>query len=76
MNALSFGSSTLNCPTNGLLYIETNKDFELELYSTSGSLLIKTKNKNSIDLSNLNNGLYILQLKIDNKILTNKIIKH
>lgn len=62
-------------PTNGLLNIETKKDFELELYSTSGSLLIKTKNKNSIDLSNLNNGLYILTIKIDGNVLTNKIIK-
>lgn len=62
-------------PTSGILNIETNKDFELELYSTTGSLLIKTKNKNSIDLSSLNNGLYILIIKIDDKILTNKIIK-
>lgn len=62
-------------PTTGLLNIETDKYFELELYSTSGELLFKTTNKKSIDLSNLNNGLYILQLKIDDKILTNKIIK-
>lgn len=62
-------------PTSGILNIETNKDFELELYSTTGSLLIKTKNKNSIDLSSLNNGLYILTIKIDDKVLTNKIIK-
>lgn len=62
-------------PTSGILNIETNKDFELELYSTTGSLLIKTKNKNSIDLSSLNNGLYILTIKFDDKVLTNKIIK-
>lgn len=62
-------------PTNGLLNIETDLEYELELYSTTGSLLIKSANKKSIDLSNFNNGLYILQLKIDDKILTNKIIK-
>jgi bacillolysin len=62
-------------PTNGLLNIETNKDFELELFSTTGSLLINTKNKNCIDLSTLEKGLYILTIKIEDKVLTNKIIK-
>lgn len=62
-------------PTSGLLNIETDKDFELELYSTSGSVLIKKTNEKSIDLSSLNNGFYVLQIKIGDKILTNKIIK-
>ena len=62
-------------PTGGILYIETNKEFELEIYSTSGMLLLKSVNEHIIDLSDLNNGLYILQIKIDGKIMKNKIIK-
>lgn len=62
-------------PTNGFLTIETDKDFELELYSITGSLLVKSANIKSIDLSSFSNGIYILQLKIEDKILTNKIIK-
>ena len=63
-------------PTTGMLTIDTNNSFELELYSTSGLLLIKTANVKNLDLSNLNKGIYILQLKINNKIVTNKIIKN
>ncbi|OQA99222.1 MAG: Bacillolysin precursor [Bacteroidetes bacterium ADurb.Bin217] len=62
-------------PTDGLLHIETNKDFDLELCSTTGSVLVKTKNKNSIDLSDLENGIYILTIRIEGKLLSNKIIK-
>jgi len=62
-------------PTEGVLHIKSDKEFELEIYSTSGQLLIKSKDIKIIDLSNLNNGLYILKLKIDNKTLTDKIIK-
>lgn len=62
-------------PTDGLLHIETNKDFDLELCSTTGSVLVKTKNKNSIDLSDLENGIYILTIRIEGKLFSNKIIK-
>ena len=51
-----------------------NENFVIELYSVVGELLMLTKNK-KIDLSNFENGVYILKAKQGSKIEIKKIIK-
>lgn len=62
-------------PNSGVLHITTEEQFVLEIYSISGMLLLKSENEKNVDLSNINSGIYILKLKVDNRIFTNKIIK-
>lgn len=62
-------------PTKGLVTIQTNKDFEVELHATSGALVLKDQNTSSIDLSNLSKGLYIMTITIDGNVFTNTILK-
>jgi bacillolysin len=62
-------------PTSGILYIESDKDFTIRILSTTGSVLINTKNQKEIDLTNCPSGLYILQIEIDGKMIKDKLIK-
>ncbi len=62
-------------PTDGLLLVKTDRDFKLKIYSPSGHLLINIENQQEINLSNLANGFYIMQIEIDGRIFTDKIIK-
>ena len=58
--------------------INNNKVDEYRIYATSGQQLITGKNLNSeqsIDVSKLPAGLYILQIKVDDQLITHKIIK-
>lgn len=64
-------------PSNGVLTINNPAAKVLSIYNSSG-LLIKTFNTlaNTIDLTEQPNGLYFVVLKLDDKILFKKIIKH
>ena len=62
-------------PTDGILFIKSNKEFRVKIYSMSGILLIDETNNKEIDLSNYSNGLYIMQIETDGKVLTDKIVK-
>ena len=58
--------------------MNNNKVDEYRIYATSGQQLITGKNLNSeqfIDVSKLPAGLYILQIKVDDQLITHKIIK-
>ncbi len=60
--------------------IEKNKyfdytDFSIYLYDLNGKRIKKTIKENSIDISNLNPGIYILKLISENLTATKKIIK-
>ena len=58
--------------------MNNNKVDEYRIYATSGQQLIAGKNLNSeqsIDVSKLPAGLYILQIKVDDQLITHKIIK-
>lgn len=62
-------------PTNGILYIETDRDFRINIITLTGKVLFDKKNQKEIDLTDCQPGLYILQLEIDGKVIKDKIIK-
>ena len=65
-------------PTNGILNIELTgqQEKELILYNTNGQQVYTNKlNKTStLDLSNLSNGVYYLQIKNEKSVDTKKLI--
>ena len=62
-------------PTDGFLFVKTDKDFKLKIYSLAGQLMLSVENEREINLSNLANGFYIIQIETEGKILTDKLIK-
>lgn len=61
-------------PSKGTIIIDTQKEFEIQIFSTSGRLLFESKNDKSIDISSLNKGVYILKLQLDNNVLVDRLI--
>ena len=65
-------------PTNGLLYIESNNLFEIlevKLYNTLGTNIKINLSNESIDLSDINSGIYFLSIKTSKGIITKKIMR-
>ncbi len=62
-------------PTKDVLTIETRLDIQIEVHDLMGKLLIKTKNVNRLDLSDLSNGLYNLSIIHEEKRYNKQIIK-
>ena len=62
-------------PTKNTLTIETRLDIQIEVHDLMGKLLIKTKNVNRLDLSDLSNGLYNLSIIHKDKRYNKQIIK-
>lgn len=68
-------------PTNGDLFIknDTNTSCEFTLINSLGAVvLVKTSYSmnEKLSLDNLPRGIYTLQLKTDNELLTKKILKN
>lgn len=65
-------------PTNGLVNINAPDDFMYKIIDATGKELLSSSNKvnGSIDLSNLNAGLYTLVLNINNQTLNYRIQKN
>ena len=62
-------------PAQDILNIETQQQIEtVKIYNLQGQL-IKEVSTNSIDVSNLNTGLYFVQVTVDGKSITKKFIK-
>lgn len=65
-------------PSNNLINVNLsnpNMDYTIEVYSILGQQLLKTSDNTVIDISDLTRGIYILTIKQENKIWTNKIVK-
>ena len=63
-------------PVNNILNIKTNiTNYNIKLYDITGKLLINTYNKNSLDLSTYELGIYILKISNNNFTESFKIIK-
>ena len=65
-------------PTNGLLHIESNNLFEISeiiLYNALGTNIKINLSNESIDLSDINSGLYFLSLKTSKGMITKKIMR-
>lgn len=64
-------------PTNGIVSIKSNgieyKYNQISIMDLTGKILMKMNNSNSIDLSSLSNGIYIVHIKTDNGIAIRKI---
>ncbi|ARV06037.1 hypothetical protein BTO04_04675 [Polaribacter sp. SA4-10] len=67
-------------PTNGnTIYIKTSNNTDVHIYNVLGKIVKSVKitaNKNSIDVSKLSKGIYIVKMSIDNKSITKKLIKN
>jgi hypothetical protein len=62
-------------PVNDYLHIDIEENFTAKLFSINGALLIDVKSKKIIDVSKFNTGIYILQIQIEDKIYSGKILK-
>lgn len=63
-------------PVSNALNIETKEKVDnIILYDILGKEVLRTKKTNDIDVSNLNNGVYILKLMTEKGIRENKIVK-
>jgi len=63
-------------PTNGILiYNEHIRIENIDIYDSLGKLTNKIKKfENKLDLHNLEDGIYFVQIQIKNKIFTEKIL--
>ena len=60
------------------LYIDTNQTLNIEIFNILGKRLITDEvnsNKNYLNLSNLNSGIYLIKISNNNKTITKKLIK-
>ena len=62
-------------PVNDYLHLDIEENFTAKLFSINGALLMDIKSKKIIDVSKYNTGIYILQIQIEDKIYSGKIIK-
>lgn len=61
-------------PTNGITFFNTTLD-QMRLYSADGKLILNQQNCNSIDLSELPNGIYLLSIQKNLIQIQRKITK-
>jgi len=62
-------------PVEDYLHINLDETFQAKVFSINGSLLVDVKNEKTIDISNFSSGTYILQIQIEDKIYSSKILK-
>ena len=62
-------------PVDNYLHIDIEENFTAKLFSINGALLIDVKSKKIIDVSKFNTGIYILQIQVENKTYSGKILK-
>jgi len=64
-------------PVNNVLYISGNLQFyNIELYSILGQKLLTKTSSSKIDMSLLNNGVYLLKISNENSTYTARVIKN
>lgn len=62
-------------PAKNTININTDiKDYSIEIFNQTGVIIKSAKNIKSIDISNLNNGIYLFRISTDNGFSTKKII--
>lgn len=62
-------------PTKGIIKVSGSKIDKIEVHSISGAMVKSNFNENQIDLSDLNNGIYLLKITGNDKLVVKKIIK-
>ena len=54
--------------------IITEESFEAKIFSINGTFLLDSFSNKNINMSRFSEGVYILQIKVENTIYTRKII--
>ena len=62
-------------PVADRVYVEASDLIELNLYSLEGKLLVFTQD-NTVDMSTLEPGVYLVQILTKNGVVTQKVIKN
>jgi Secretion system C-terminal sorting domain len=63
-------------PTKNILNVSTIENIKsLELFDLNGRMIIKNENLESINIENLNSGIYLLKINTENGISSQRIIK-
>jgi len=63
-------------PVKNTLYIKGDlAAYDIEVYSLLGQRVMTTSNANEIDLSTLNEGVYLIKISTENTTITKRIIK-
>jgi len=66
-------------PSNGIINISNGSDFKIasiKLFDLIGKMVLSyDDNLNQINLSKLENGIYLMKIEVNNKVITKKIIK-
>jgi hypothetical protein len=60
------------------IVLEEGENIEVQIFNTSGQLLIDSKlggNVDAIDISKFDTGIYIIRIKADDEVFTQKFIK-
>jgi len=60
-------------PTQNKIYV--NEKVDLDVFNTLGDIIVSGKDINTLDVSEINPGMYILRIKYNDKIYIKNIIK-
>jgi len=63
-------------PTDDVLVVANDEEVDVSIYTLSGALIFKTSTKGKIDLSELDNGIYIVQISKGNDSQRFKVVKN
>jgi len=55
--------------------LPSNNNFEIEIFNTLGETVLKTKNKSTIDISQLSTGIYFLKINQANQFYSAKFVR-
>ncbi|MFY7670835.1 T9SS type A sorting domain-containing protein [Tenacibaculum sp. MEBiC06402] len=63
-------------PSKGIIHVKSNQAIQqMNLLNMNGELISSTSNGNTMNISNLKKGMYLLEIRTENKIIKRKIIK-
>lgn len=63
-----------NPATNSLQIKGLDRKAEVSFYNQLGAMVLKTRNDNSIDISQLSTGIYMLKMTFENKVIFEKLL--
>ena len=62
-------------PTSGMIYVDSDKSFDAVVYNYQGQVVMRRNNNDGqIDLSDLTNGIYFLEIREGDRVIIEKII--
>ena len=68
-----------NPSTNSTLFFSVQQDAKISVYNILGKLVLKkaiSQTKNSIDISSLTSGVYLVKVHLGNQFITKKLLKN